>query len=56
MLYTPKTKVALRICYEAHAGQLDRAGAPYVFHPFHVAEQMETASMSLSASMSSRRV
>lgn len=42
MLYTPKTKVALRICYEAHAGQLDRAGMPYVFHPFHVAEQMET--------------
>ena len=41
MLYTPKTKVALRICYEAHAGPLARAGLPYGFHPLHVAEPME---------------
>ena len=42
MLYTPATKCALRICYDAHEGQTDKAGMPYVFHPFHLAEQMET--------------
>ena len=42
MLYTDITKRALKICYEAHAGQTDRSGLPYVFHPFHLAEQMET--------------
>ena len=42
MLYTIATETAMRICYEAHAGQVDKAGVPYVFHPFHLAEQMET--------------
>lgn len=42
MLYTPATVTAMRICYEAHAGQVDKAGVPYVFHPFHLAEQMQT--------------
>lgn len=42
MLYTPATKIAMKICYDAHAGQLDKSGLPYVFHPFHLAEQMET--------------
>lgn len=42
MLYTPMTKAALRICFDAHKDQVDKAGMPYVFHPFHVAEQMET--------------
>lgn len=42
MLYTALTERALAICYEAHAGQLDRGGMPYVFHPYHLAEQMET--------------
>ena len=42
MLYTPATKCALRICYDAHEGQTDKAGMPYMFHPFHLAEQMET--------------
>lgn len=42
MLYTPMTKAALRLCFEAHKDQVDKCGMPYVFHPFHVAEQMET--------------
>ena len=40
MIYTALTKKALVFCYEAHAGQTDKTGLPYVFHPFHLAEQM----------------
>jgi len=42
MRYTPLTKKALAICFDAHKEQRDKSGAPYVFHPFHLAEQMET--------------
>lgn len=42
MLYTQKTKKALKLCFEAHKDQKDKSGMPYVFHPFHLAEQMET--------------
>jgi (p)ppGpp synthase/HD superfamily hydrolase len=41
MIYTPMTKAALKIAFDAHRDQLDRSGLPYVFHPFHLAEQME---------------
>lgn len=40
--YTALTRKAMRICYAAHEGQVDRSGVPYVFHPLHLAEQMET--------------
>ena len=40
MIYTKMTKLALKICFEAHKDQLDKSGLPYVFHPFHLAEQM----------------
>ncbi len=40
MIYTDKTKKALELCFEAHKNQVDKSGMPYVFHPFHVAEQM----------------
>lgn len=40
MVYTEKTKRALRLCFDAHRDQTDKSGLPYVFHPFHVAEQM----------------
>ena len=40
MIYTKITKIALRICFDAHKEQLDKTGLPYVFHPFHLAEQM----------------
>ena len=40
MIYTELTKKALRICFDAHKEQNDKTGMPYVFHPFHLAEQM----------------
>ena len=42
MIYTEKTKRAMQIAFDAHMGQVDKAGVPYIFHPIHVAEQMET--------------
>lgn len=41
MIYTPMTIAAMRIAYDAHAGQLDYNGVPYIFHPYHLAEQMD---------------
>lgn len=42
MIYTALTKQALKLCFEAHRDQTDKSGMPYVFHPFHLAEQMDT--------------
>lgn len=42
MIYTDSTRKALKLCYKAHNGQTDKSGTPYVFHPFHLAEQMKT--------------
>lgn len=40
MLYTPMTKKALKLSFDAHKKQVDKSGMPYVYHPFHLAEQM----------------
>lgn len=40
MIYTPMTNRALRLAADAHRGQTDKAGMPYLLHPFHLAEQM----------------
>ena len=40
MIYTETTKKALKLCFDAHKDQIDKSGLPYVFHPFHLAEQM----------------
>lgn len=40
MIYTPLTKKAMQFCFAAHKEQTDKSGLPYVFHPFHLAEQM----------------
>lgn len=40
MIYTEQTKKALKLCFLAHRDQVDKSGMPYVFHPFHLAEQM----------------
>ncbi len=42
LIYTPLTKKALLICFAAHNGQTDKSGLPYVIHPLHLAEQLET--------------
>lgn len=39
-LYTDMTKRALALAYKYHHGQVDKAGMPYIFHPFIVATQM----------------
>ncbi len=49
MIYTDKTKKALKLCFEAHKDQVDKSGLPYVFHPFHLAEQMETENTTIVA-------
>lgn len=41
MLYTPLTCKAMQIAYAAHHGQVDKGGLPYIFHPYHLAQQMD---------------
>ncbi len=42
MIYTKNTKKAIIIAYNAHINQKDRSGLPYILHPIHLAEQMDT--------------
>ena len=49
MLYIENTKKALRLCFEAHKEQVDKSGLPYVFHPFHLAEQMADETTTVAA-------
>ena len=40
MIYSKNINKALKICFSAHKNQVDKAGVPYVFHPYHLAEMM----------------
>ena len=42
MIYTPLTRKAMLLAYNAHMNQFDKSGVPYIFHPIHLAEQMDT--------------
>ena len=41
MLYTEFTKKAMKIAFQVHKEQTDKTGIPYIYHPIHLAEQME---------------
>lgn len=41
MIYTELTIRAMNLAYNAHHGQFDKGGVPYIFHPIHLAEQMD---------------
>ena len=49
MIYTDKTKKAMKVCFDAHKDQTDKSGMPYVHHPFHLAEQMDTEDAAIVA-------
>lgn len=40
MIYTELTNKAIKIAFEAHSAQKDVGTVPYIFHPYHLAEQM----------------
>ena len=49
MIYTELTKRALKLCFAAHEHQVDKSGISYVFHPFHLAEQMKDEDTTVTA-------
>ena len=49
MIYTELTKKAMKLCFKAHKDQVDKSGLPYVFHPFHLAEQMQDEATTITA-------
>ena len=40
MIYTELTKRAMLVSYTMHKEVCDKGGVPYIFHPYHLAEQM----------------
>lgn len=39
----------MKLCFYAHKDQVDKSGMPYVFHPFHLAEQMPDEETTVAA-------
>lgn len=42
MVNTKLTRKAMKIAYNAHMNQFDKSGVPYIYHPIHLAEQMDS--------------
>lgn len=42
MVNTKLTRKAMKIAYNAHINQVDKSEVPYIYHPIHLAEQMNT--------------
>lgn len=42
MIYTNLTKKAMKIAFNAHKEQVDKNDMPYIYHPVHLAEQMDS--------------
>lgn len=49
MIYTELTKKAMQIAFDAHFGQTDRGGTPYICHPLHLAGQMPDEARTVTA-------
>ena len=49
MIYTNLTKKAMLIAFEAHKNQTDKSGFPYIHHPLHLAEQLNTENEVITA-------
>lgn len=41
MYYSEMVKKAVNIMFEAHKGDFDKGGYPYVFHPFYLATKVD---------------
>lgn len=42
MKYNELINKVLIFAYKAHDGHVDKSGVPYIFHPYHLAEEMDT--------------
>ena len=49
MLYTPRTRAAMKIAYTAHQDQVDHSGLPLVMHVLHIAEDMPDEDTTVAA-------
>lgn len=49
MIYTKMTIKAMDVAFSAHFGQKDKAGAPYILHPLHIAEGMPDEDLTVVA-------
>lgn len=43
------TKKTIKLMFEKHKDQVDKSGIPYVFHPFHLTEQMDDEETTITA-------
>lgn len=49
MKETEFLELAIKIALEAHKGQVDKSGLPYILHPLHIMDKMETIELKIIA-------